>query len=104
MLPVMLLSYQTYMYCDVMSVQSFSKSLRHFVTYYTHDTTVKWRRISMGDTCLDSKKGKRRTYRLFAGQGIQYRHCTSTYPLYNIQGVSGGTVNILGGGSMDYSE
>jgi hypothetical protein len=27
-----------------------------------------------------------------------------TWPDTDIQGVSGGTVNILGGGSMDYSE
>jgi hypothetical protein len=28
----------------------------------------------------------------------------NTYRVHNIQGVSGGTVNILGGGSMDCSE
>ena len=29
-------------------------TLHHFVTYCTHCATVKWRRISVGDTCLDS--------------------------------------------------
>jgi len=35
------------------------------------------------------------------GQGVEGR---SLRLLPNIQGVSGGIVNILGGGSMDYSE
>jgi hypothetical protein len=32
------------------------------------------------------------------------RHVNEDENLQNIQGVSGGIVNILGGGSMDYSE